>query len=73
MLVLPLEQILRQQSQSAPSNTFEAPAINTPAPTVNPAPAQNQQQRLMVMVDMVVIMAVMVSLTAIIKEDNNHA
>ena len=41
MLVLPLEQMLRQQSQSAPSNTFEAPArINTPAPTVNPAPAQ---------------------------------
>ncbi|MCT6516455.1 FtsH protease activity modulator HflK [Proteus vulgaris] len=41
MLVLPLEQMLRQQSQSAPSNTVEAPArISTPAPTVNPAPAQ---------------------------------
>lgn len=42
MLVLPLEQMLRQQSQSVPSkNTFEAPArISTPAPTVNPAPAQ---------------------------------
>ncbi|MCK9782329.1 MULTISPECIES: FtsH protease activity modulator HflK [Enterobacterales] len=41
MLVLPLEQMLRQQSQSASSNTVEAPArISTPAPTVNPAPAQ---------------------------------
>ncbi|WP_193015642.1 FtsH protease activity modulator HflK [Proteus sp. FME41] len=41
MLVLPLEQMLRQQSQSGTSNTLEAPTrMPAPAPTVNPAPAQ---------------------------------
>ncbi|WP_368936349.1 FtsH protease activity modulator HflK [Proteus penneri] len=41
MLVLPLEQMLRQPSHTGVSKTPEAPArINTPAPTVNPTPTQ---------------------------------
>lgn len=41
MLVLPLEQMLRQPSQSGVSNTHEAPTrMPAPAPTVNPAPTQ---------------------------------